>query len=241
MNDVDTEQGSDMGNLFRAVWILVWLLCGPSVYADDEADYKTLLVEATSHLEKFKGHSQSEAISNIAGAAKAVVIIPDEVTGALIVGYKRGTGAVFRRHGQDWSDPVFMTFVDYSVGFQIGGTESEVIVCILTDQLADGIAEGVSKMGGGGGFALGTLGLGSQGGGSLGGGLEMISVSTKKGLQIGGNVANTRIHPADEFNMAAYGDDYDIKDILSKPGGQLEAAKTLREALVAGTKKSFWE
>jgi lipid-binding SYLF domain-containing protein len=96
-------------------------------------------------------------------------------------------------------------------------------------------------MGGGGGFALGKLGVGSQGGGSLGGGLEMISVSTKKGLQIGGNVADTRIHPADKFNEAAYGKDHDIKEILSKPGGKLEAAKTLREALVAGTKKSFWE
>ena len=134
-----------------------------------------------------------------------------------------------------------MTFVDYSVGFQIGGTESEVIVCILTDQLAEGIAEGVSKMGGGGGFALGKLGLGSEGGGSLGGGLEMISVSTKNGLQLGGNVANTRVHPADDFNKAAYGDDYNIKEVLSKPGGKLEAAQTLREALVAGTKKSFWE
>jgi lipid-binding SYLF domain-containing protein len=119
---------------------------------------------------------------------------------------------VFRRHGEDWSDPVFMTFVDYSVGFQIGGAES----------------------------ALGKLGVGTQGGGSFGGGLEMISVSTKKGLQIGGNVADTR-HPADKFNKAAYGENFDIKQILAKPGGKLEAAKTLREALVAGTKKSFSE
>ena len=69
----------------------------------------------------------------------------------------------------------------------------------------------------------------------------MISISTKKGLQLGGNVADTRIHPADEFNEAAYGKDYDIKEILAKPGGKLEAAEILREALVAGTKKSFSE
>ena len=230
-----------MGNMLRAAWILVCLLCVMAVYADDEADYKSLLAEAANHFNKFNKHNQAEAIKNLAGAARAVVVIPNEVAGALIVGYKRGTGAVFFRHGEDWSDPIFLTFVDYTVGFQIGGSESEVIVCILTDKLADGLVDGVSRMGGGGGFALGALGLGSEGGGSLGGGLEMISISTKKGLQIGGNVANTRVHPANEFNKAAYGADYDMKKILSKPGGQLEASNTLREGLVAATKASFWE
>ena len=144
-----------MNKMLHAVWILGWLLCVPSVYADDEADYESLLVASTSHFKKFSSHSQAEAITNLAGAAKAVVVIPNEVAGALIVGYKRGTGAVFFRHGEEWSDPVFVTFVDYSVGFQIGGSESEVIVCILTNRIADGLVDGVSKMGGGGGFALG--------------------------------------------------------------------------------------
>jgi len=72
MNGVDAEQESDMDILFRTVWILIWLLCVPSVYADDVADYKTLLAKATSHLEKFKSHDQSEAISNIMGVAKGV-------------------------------------------------------------------------------------------------------------------------------------------------------------------------
>ncbi len=134
-----------------------------------------------------------------------------------------------------------MTFVDYNVGFQIGGTTSSVIVCILTNEFADGLVEGVSKVSGGCGFALGSLGLGSQGGGGLDGGLELISVSTQKGLQFGGNVANTQIHPADELNKEAYGEDYDIKAILSRPGGQLKAAETLRESLIAATKASFWD
>jgi lipid-binding SYLF domain-containing protein len=33
-----------------------------------------------------------------------VIIIPDEIAASFIVGYKRGTGAMFRRHGSDWSD-----------------------------------------------------------------------------------------------------------------------------------------
>lgn len=230
-----------MSNKMCIFWVLIGLLCAPLSYAGEAADYKALLAEATSHFKKFSAHRQSEAITNLAGAAKAVVVIPNEVSGALIVGYKRGTGAVFFRHGEDWSDPVFMTFVDYSVGFQIGASESEVIICILTHRVTDGLIDGISKIGGGGGFALGTLGLGSEGGGSFGGGMEMFSISTKSGLQIGGNVANTRVHPADKFNKAAYGENFDIKKILSQPGGKLEAAGKLREELVTATKTSFWE
>jgi len=60
---------------------------------------------------------------------------------------------MFRRHGSDWSDPVFLTFAKYSVGIQASGTHNEVIVLVLTESIADGLIDGVSNLGGGGGFA----------------------------------------------------------------------------------------
>jgi lipid-binding SYLF domain-containing protein len=168
-----------------------------------------------------------------------VIIIPDEIAASLIIGYKRGTGAMFRRHGNDWSDPVFLTFSKYGVGLQVGGSHNEVIIMVLTNKVADGLINGVSNLGGSGGFALGGLGMGSSGGGSVGGGLEMFSVSTRAGLQLGGSIENTHVSPAENFNTAAWGEDYDLKSILSQAGGELESAQELREALVEATKKSF--
>jgi lipid-binding SYLF domain-containing protein len=81
--------------------------------------------------------------------------------------------------------------------------------------------------------------MGSSGGGSVGGGLEMFSVSTRAGLQLGGSIENTHVTPAEEFNRAAWGKDYDMKSILSQAGGELESAQELREALVKATKASF--
>ena len=43
----------------------------------------------------------------------------------------------------------------------------------------------------------------------------------------------------DNFNQAAYGAGYNIKDILSKPGCKLAAFNALREALMAATKTSY--
>ncbi len=225
--------------IIQAICILLGTLGAVTVQADDEPDFKGLLSEATSHLKGFSSHSQAEAIINLAGAAKSVIIIPDEIAASLIVGYKRGTGAMFRRHGNDWSDPVFLTFSKYGVGLQVGGSHNEVIIMVLTNKVADGLINGVSNLGGSGGFALGSLGMGSSGEGSVGGGLEMFSVSTRAGLQLGGSIENTHVSPAENFNTAAWGEDYDLKSILSQAGGELESAQELREALVEATKKSF--
>ncbi len=228
-----------MRPIIQAICILLGTLGAVTAQADDESDFKGLLSEATSHLQGFSSHSQAEAIINLAGAAKSVIIIPDEIAASLIIGYKRGTGAMFRRHGGDWSDPVFLTFAKYSVGIQAGGSNNEVIVLVLTESIADGLIDGVSDLGGSGGFALGSLGMGSSGGGSVGGGLEMFSISTRAGLQLGGSVENTHVSPAEDFNIVAWGEDYDMKSILSQPGGELEGAQKLREALVKATKTSF--
>jgi lipid-binding SYLF domain-containing protein len=223
----------------QALFILLGAFGISAVHADDESDFTGLLDEAANHLEGFGSHSQAEAIINLAGAAKAVVIIPDEIAASLIVGYKRGTGAILRRHGGDWSDPVFLTFAKYGIGIQAGASNNEVIVLVLTDGVVDGLINGVSNLGGSGGFALGSLGIGSSGGGSVGGGLEMFSVSTRAGLQLGGSIENTHVSPAEEFNIAAWGEGYDMEAILSQPGGKLESASELREALIKATEKSF--
>ncbi len=225
--------------IIQAICILLGTLGAVTAQADDEPDFKGLLAESASHLEGFGSHSQAEAIINLAGAAKAVVIIPDEIAASLIVGYKRGTGAIFRRHGNDWSDPVFLTFAKYGIGIQAGASNNEVIVLVLTNSVADGLIDGVSNLGGSGGFALGSLGMGSSGGGSVGGGLEMFSISTRAGLQLGGSIENTHVSAAEDFNKAAWGEGYDMESILSQPGGKLESASKLREALVRATEKSF--
>lgn len=224
---------------FKAICLILGALGISVAQADEAKDFAGLLGEATKHLQSFSSHSQAEAIVNLAGAAKAVIIIPDEKAAAFIVGYKRGTGAMYRRHGNEWSDPVFLTFSKVGIGVQAGGSHNEVIVMVLTQSIADGLIEGVSNLGGSGGFALGSLGMGSSGGGSVGGGLEMFSVSTRKGIELGGSIENTHISPAEEFNVAAWGENYDMKAILSQPGGELEAAQELREALIKATKTSF--
>jgi len=50
---------------------------------------------------------------------------------------------VLRRHGQEWSDPVFLSLSEYSAGRQIGVKESALIMIMMTDVAVDDLVKGL--------------------------------------------------------------------------------------------------
>jgi lipid-binding SYLF domain-containing protein len=207
-----------------------------------EEDLQTvieLMKKNSAHLKDFFSHKQAEAISNIMGVARAVYFAPEVTAGGFLVGLERGKGMILRRHGQEWSDPVFMSLSEYSIGTQIGIKESAMIMLIMTDKAVDDLVEGLRKAGGTGGFALAKWGIGASGGGGIHGGLEVLTVTTAKGAYLGGGLADTKMSDLKKLNQAAYGAGYDMDAILSKPGGKLQEAAQLRAHLKEAVIKSW--
>ncbi len=178
-------------------------------------------------------------MKNILGGAKAVILAPDVKSGAFIVGVESGTGVLLVRHGKTWSDPVFVRLTEESAGFQAGIKESKVLMLILTRKAVKDVVDGVSRVGGTGGFALGSLGVGATGAGGISGGVQILTVATSEGLAAGSGIANMDVSPVDNLNTKAYGSGFNINDVLSKPGGQLQTAGSLRDALAKAT-DSAW-
>jgi lipid-binding SYLF domain-containing protein len=77
-----------------------------------------MMKKNAAHLKSFFSHKQAEAIRNIIGASRAVYFAPEVTEGGLLVGLAKGQGMVLRRHGQEWSDLVFLSLSEYSVGTQ---------------------------------------------------------------------------------------------------------------------------
>ena len=213
-----------------------------SVKAEDNLQTIIEMMKKNSaHLKSFFSHSQAEAIRNILGAARAVYFAPEVTKGGFLVGLEKGKGIILRRHGQEWSDPVFLSLSEYSIGTQIGVKESAFIMLIMTDDAADGLIKGLHKMAGTGGFALGGLGMGASGAGGLHGGLEVIIVTTAKGAFLGTGLADMKMSEMMKLNQAAYGADYDMNAILSRPGGKFKQADELRAHLKEAVVKSWAE
>src|SRR5260370_28240492 len=71
--------------------------------------------------------------------AACVVIVPNVKKGAFIVGAKYGRGFIVcrKKSGHGWSAPGGVQVEGGSVGFQIGGSETDVIMLVMNERAID--------------------------------------------------------------------------------------------------------
>jgi lipid-binding SYLF domain-containing protein len=176
-------------------------------------------------------HSQTEGFRNMLGGVRGVFIAPAIVGGAAILGYRGGTGYLMRRHGKDWSDPVFFSLTDTSAGFQFGGKFERTVILLMTDTAVDNFVAAEMTIGGTGGIAIGPTGIGGSGAGGVSGGLEEIILTSNQGVFFGGGWSGIQPKPEKTINDDIYGANADIRAILDRPGGTYAPAKEIRAKL----------
>ena len=71
--------------------------------------------------------------------ANCIVLVPGLKTGAFIVGGKYGKGFLSCRtkSGSGWSAPASVRIEGGSIGFQIGGSSTDLIMLVMSDRGAD--------------------------------------------------------------------------------------------------------
>ena len=91
--------------------------------------------------------------------AQCIVIIPDLKKGAFIVGGKYGKGFVScrKKDGVGWSAPGSIRIEGGSVGFQIGGAESDVFMLIMNTKGMDRLLSTKFTLGGEASVAAGPV------------------------------------------------------------------------------------
>lgn len=91
--------------------------------------------------------------------SRAVLIFPELIKGGLIVGAEGGSGLLLVRGGDGtWSPPAFYTIASGSVGLQIGGKVSEVILTIMNDGAVDALLNKKFTLGADASAAVGPYG-----------------------------------------------------------------------------------
>ncbi|WP_420405022.1 lipid-binding SYLF domain-containing protein [Nisaea sp.] len=226
--------------LLRLVVLSAFLLVIPGGARADDA--KTLAASSESALEYVNRLLKDErwaGARNLIGAAKGVAIITDVKKASFIVGYESGNGVILSRHGEDWSDPIAIRMSATSLAFQAGAQEADIIMVILTRSALNELVEGIFKVGGSGGFALGEWGAGGRAGGSISGGVEVLTLSISEGLFLGGGIEGMNIALNEDANNGAYGES--VGEVLAKPGGETQGAVGLREALSKAVRQSWFE
>ena len=92
--------------------------------------------------------------------AHCIVIVPDLKTGAFILGGKYGKGYLSCRSkvGPGWSAPGTVRIEGGSVGFQFGGSSTDLIMLVMNERGADKLLSSKFTLGAEGSVAAGPVG-----------------------------------------------------------------------------------
>ena len=91
--------------------------------------------------------------------ARALIIFPELIKGAFIIGAEGGSGVLVTRGaaGAGWSYPAFYTLASGSLGLQIGGQSSELVLTIISEKALNAVINDQFKVGGNVDVAVGPV------------------------------------------------------------------------------------
>lgn len=177
------------------------------------------------------GQAMTTALNN----AKGVIIVPSLVKGGFIVGGKGGSGVMLARLTDgSWSAPAFINLGGASIGLQIGGSISEVVFTIMTEDGLDAVLVNKVKLGADAGLALGPLGANVAASTTTAAGADIYSYAVSQGLFGGGAFEGALITQRHAWNKTFYGADYLPRRILTDPTITNPGAQSLRASLGGG-------
>jgi lipid-binding SYLF domain-containing protein len=165
--------------------------------------------------------------------AHAVAIIPGVIKGAFVVGGKHGTGVVLVREDGRWSDPVFVSITGGSVGWQVGGTSTDLILVFKTRKGVEGLLKGKFTLGADAAVAAGPVGRSAEAATDILLKSEILSYSRSRGLFAGLSLEGAALLIDDDADTAYYGANHSAADILAGKGGKkAPGAKQLQQLLM---------
>ena len=156
--DNKTKKGRQDMRLIIATTMAVTLALTPLLAADKEPAQR--LEEAAAVLSEIMAAPDKGIPQDLLENAHCIVIVPDLKTAALGVGGKYGKGYLSCRHknGAGWSAPGTVRIEGGSVGFQIGGSSTDLIMLIMTERGADKLLSSKFTLGAEGSAAAGPVG-----------------------------------------------------------------------------------
>lgn len=166
--------------------------------------------------------------------AKALLVIPQNIKGAFLIGGAGGSGALIVQDGTtgNWGYPAFYTLGSLSVGLQAGAESSEVVLMVMTDRGMESLLTSSFKLGADATFAVGPVG-----GGAKAATADILSYSRSKGAFVGMSLDGAVIKTKDKYNEAYYGKAVSPTDIIVRKSAINPDADTLRAAVAGITSK----
>jgi lipid-binding SYLF domain-containing protein len=205
-------------------------MLSPGAAADEAEDAQRLVDKVRITVDVFRDDPEMGALRSLARDAKALFIVPQLIKGGFILAGEGGTGILVTRDG-GWSAPAFYTMGAGSIGFQIGGQTSEVVLVLMTDRALDAVLNNKVKLGADVGVAAGPVGGGLETATTTNFRADIYTYAKSKGLFAGVSFEGAVIAERGKMNSAYYGQRVSPEDIVGKRSVDHPGANRLRTSL----------
>jgi lipid-binding SYLF domain-containing protein len=168
--------------------------------------------KATTALDEIMTIREKSIPSDLLRKAKAVAVFPNVIKGAFIVGGQGGKGLIIHRIGNGWTAPAMFKLGGGSVGFQIGGSSTDVVMLFMTENSVKNLLEDKFEIGGEASAAAGPIGRTAKASTDAQLQAQILSYSRAKGLFAGISLSGVVISPDNDANRALYG--HEARELL---------------------------
>jgi lipid-binding SYLF domain-containing protein len=187
----------------------------PMMMAKEDADQR--LSASADVLSDMMNASDKGIPQDLINKSQCVVIVPGLKKGAFIIGAKYGKGFVMcrRASGSGWTAPAAIRIEGGSVGFQIGGSEQDVILLVMNRTGMDKLLKDKFTLGAEGTVAAGPLGRDATAQTDAAMRAEMLSYSRSRGVFAGISLQGATLRPDEDSDAELYGKKITNREILA--------------------------
>jgi lipid-binding SYLF domain-containing protein len=187
----------------------------PMMMAKEDADQR---LNAAADVLTDMMHASDKGIpQDLINKSQCVVVVPGLKKGAFIIGAKYGKGFVMCRRagGSGWTAPAAIRVEGGSIGFQIGGSEQDVILLVMNRSGMNKLLKDQFTLGGEGTVAAGPLGRDATAQTDAMMRAEMLSYSRSRGVFAGISLQGATLRQDDDSDAELYGRKITNKEILA--------------------------
>jgi SH3 domain-containing YSC84-like protein 1 len=222
-----------MKSLLAAFMLLV--LMAPAAFAGGgkRSDEVRRLQRAAEVFTEIMATPDKAIPDDLLSRSECVAIVPGLKKGALGFGGKYGKGVVMcRKPDRKWSAPSFITVEGGSVGFQIGFSQSDVVLLIMNRKGIDKLIGDKFTLGADASVAAGPVGRTANAQTNVRLDAEILGYSRAKGLFAGVSLEGATLRQDQDNISDFYGKEIDARKILLEGAVPMPAeARSLAAAL----------
>lgn len=191
------------------------------------------VAEAARVLSEVLGAPDSGVPKSIVDKAEAIAVFPSTIKGAFVVGAQRGRGVIsVRAKDGTWSAPAFLTLTGGSLGLQVGGQATDLVLVVMNERGMEKLSQNAFKIGGDASVAAGPVGREATASTDATMRAEILSYSRSRGLFAGVSLNGSTIRGDRDANEKLYGVGYNTKQVVvEKKTGSPDTIKAWIDAL----------